>query len=73
MSGALKALSGVKTVEVNLQAGTATVAHKPKAKPADLVKAVNGVSHRGQRGAFQATVLSTGPREMKQRKPNGHR
>ena len=71
MSGALKAVPGVKTVEVDLRAGTATVVHDAKASPADLVKAVNGLSYLGQRGAFQATVLSTGAPSGKQTRKSG--
>jgi copper chaperone CopZ len=71
VSGALKAVPGVKTVEVNLRAGTAAVVHDANANPADLVKAVNGLSHLGQRGVFQATVLSTGAPSGKQTSKSG--
>lgn len=78
---ALKAVPGVKKVEVSLQSSTATVLRDPqKATPADLVKAVNAISHRGRRSAFRAISIVTGnaPRApsqgccpVLQRKPAG--
>lgn len=58
MIGALKALAGVKTATADVAAGTATVLHdSKKIKAPALVKAVNAISHRGQPGAFRATVV----------------